>query len=186
MALTAGEFEWGTVRTIHLTSSRGRTLATRFLVIVGLLGIALLARAGARGDPAVPDERGRRAAAGLRGHDPDLLAQILLRCAIVLPFAAIPALLAVLTRSMSLAFLLTVLLLAADLALASTPFWTTSPIPWLPALTDLGFDQPPAESRVGHRAVSCPASVSVVALLAWGILPMLLAIARFRRLDINE
>ncbi len=116
---------------------------------------------------------------------PDLLAQILLRCAIVLPFAAIPALLAVLTRSMSLAFLLTVLLLAADLALASTPFWTTSPIPWLPALTITGsINRLLSPGSDIARIVS--ASVSVVALLAWGILPMLLAIARFRRLDINE
>jgi ABC-type transport system involved in multi-copper enzyme maturation permease subunit len=185
VALTAGEFEWGTVRTIHLTASRGRTLATRFLVIVGLLGIALLlALALGAILPFLMSVEGAPLQASA-ATTPDLLAQILLRCAIVLPFAAMPALLAVLTRSMSLAFLLTVLLLAADLALASTPFWTTSPIPWLPALTISGSINR-LLSPGSDIARIVPASVSLAALLAWGILPMLLAIARFRRLDINE
>lgn len=185
VALTAGEFEWGTVRTLHLTSSRGRTLATRFLVIVGLVGIALLlALAFGAVLPFLMSVEGAPLQASAVAT-PDLLAQLLLRCAILLPFVAIPALLAVLTRSMSLAFLLTLLVFAADLALASTPFWTTSPIPWLPAVTISGSINR-LLSPGSDIARLVPASVSVVALLTWGLLPMLLAIARFRRLDLNE
>lgn len=185
VALTAGEFEWGTVRTLHLTSSRGRTLATRFLVIVGLVGIALLlALALGAVLPFLMSVEGAPLQASAVAT-PDLLAQLLLRCAILLPFVAIPALLAVLTRSMSLAFLLTLLVFAADLALASTPFWTTSPIPWLPAVTISGSINR-LLSPGSDIARLVPAGISVVALLTWGLLPMLLAIARFRRLDLNE
>lgn len=185
VALTAGEFEWGTVRTLHLTTSRGRTLAMRFLVIVGLLGIALLlALALGAVLPFLMSVEGVPLQSSAVAT-PDLLAQILLRCAIVLPFAAVPALLAVLTRSMSLAFLLTVLLLAADVALASTPFWATSAIPWLPAITITGSINR-LLSPGSDIARIVPAGLSIAALLAWGTLPMLLAIARFRRLDINE
>ena len=38
-ALVAGEFEWGTVRTIHLTSRRGLTMAVRIGVVVGLIAV---------------------------------------------------------------------------------------------------------------------------------------------------
>lgn len=41
-ALVAGEFEWGTVRTVHLTSNRGRTLALRVGVLVGLVGMVMV------------------------------------------------------------------------------------------------------------------------------------------------
>ena len=40
IALVAAEFEWGTVRTLHLTSSRGRTLAVRIGVVTGLVALA--------------------------------------------------------------------------------------------------------------------------------------------------
>ena len=40
IALVAAEFEWGTVRTLHLTSSRGRTLAVRTGVVVGSVAVA--------------------------------------------------------------------------------------------------------------------------------------------------
>ncbi len=36
-ALVAGEFEWGTVRTIHLTSSRRAALAVRIALVIGLV-----------------------------------------------------------------------------------------------------------------------------------------------------
>ena len=117
---------------------------------------------------------------------PDLLGGILLRLAAVLPFAAIPALLAVLTRSISLAFLLSVLFIALDLAIVAMPFWTTSPAPWLPRLTLSGsiirlLGSPEASIAVGaRRRWRC------VALLGWGVLPMLAAVARFRRMDLNE
>ena len=35
-------------------------------------------------------------------------------------------------------------------------------------------------------ALAAPGMLSVVALLAWGILPMVAAVARFRRIDLNE
>ena len=47
---------------------------------------------------------------------PGLLSRSVSRLVAVLPFVAIPILIAVLTRSMSLAFLLTVLFFVADLA----------------------------------------------------------------------
>ncbi len=53
--------------------------------------------------------------------------------------SSIPVLIAVLTRSMSLAFLLTVLFFVADLALTgSAQFWQASPVPWVPAVTVTG------------------------------------------------
>ena len=187
VALAAGEFEWGTVRTIHLTSRRGRAFAVRLLVIVGLVGVTWLV---AMILGAVLPFFMRFEDAPLQGFStglpPDLIGGLALRLATLLPYAAIPALLAVLTRSISVAFLLTVLFIAADLALAATPFWTTSPVPWFPALTISGSIIRLIGSPDAPIAGAAPAWLALVALLAWSFLPMLAAIARFRRLDLNE
>ena len=185
VALTAGEFEWGTVRTLHLTSPRGRTLAVRLLVIVGLLVVVfLIAMVLGTILPFLLNVDGVPLQS-LTNTTPDLPYGIALRFAMVLPFIAIPALLSVLTRSISIGFLLMLLFIAADLALAASPFWTTSPVPWLPALSLTGsINRLLSPESVIARAV--PAGVSLAALLAWGLLPMVAAVARFRRMDLNE
>ena len=187
VALAAGEFEWGTVRTIHLTSSRGRAFVVRLLVIVGLVGVAwLLAMALGAILPFLMRFEDAPLQGFSTGPPPDFLGGIALRVATLLPFAAIPALLAVLTRSISVAFLLTVLFIAADLALASTPFWSTTPVPWAPALTLSGSIIRLIGSPDATIATAAPAWLAGVALLGWGLLPMLAATARFRSLDLNE
>jgi hypothetical protein len=186
VALAAGEFEWGTVRTMHLTSPRGRAFAVRLFVIVGLVGVAWLL-AMALGT--ILSFLLRFDGAPLQATEtalPDLLGGIALRLASVLPFVAVPALLAVLTRSISLAFLLMVLFIGADLAIASTPFWTTSPVPWVPALGLSGSIIRVIGSADAPIGGTAPRALSVVALLSWGVLPLLAAVARFRRLDLNE
>ena len=116
IALVAAEFEWGTVRTLHLTSSRGRTLAVRAGVVVGLVAIATaLGLVLAAIIPFLLSVEGRP----LQDYAqpvPGLLSEVGVRILAVLPFISIPILIAVLTRSMSLAFLLTVLFFVADLA----------------------------------------------------------------------
>jgi ABC-type transport system involved in multi-copper enzyme maturation permease subunit len=188
IGLVAAEFEWGTVRTIHLTSSRGRTLAVRAAVVVGLvavvtaLGLVLAALI-----PFLLSVEGRP----LQDYAqpvPGLLSEVGVRIVAVLPFVSIPILIAVLARSMSFAFLLTLLFFVADLAVTgAAQFWQASPLPWVPTVTVTG-----SISRLllgaddQFLASLAPASVSVVALLAWSILPLVAAIARFRRIDIND
>ena len=185
-ALVAGEFEWGTVRTIHLTSSRSRVLAVRVAVVVGLMGvvvaIGLLFGAIL---PFLLSVEGRPLqdyAAPL----PDLLSELGIRLAVVLPFIAIPVLMAILARAIGAAFLLTLLFFVADLALTGAPFWPSSPTPWVPALTIAGSMTRLLGGSQTPLASLAPAWVSFGALIAWAAVPVILAIARFRRLDLNE
>jgi hypothetical protein len=105
---------------------------------------------------------------------------------VVLPFIAIPVLMAVLTGSTGLAFLLTLLLVIGDAAVSGAPFWAAGPAPWVPALTLTGSITRLLSGPDAPLASIAPAWVSIAALLAWAIVPVLAAIARFRRIDINE
>ena len=146
IALVAAEFEWGTVRTLHLTSSRGRTLAVRTGVVVGMVAVATaLGLVLAAIIPFLLSVEGRP----LQDYAepvPGLLSEVGMRILAVLPFVSIPILIAVLTRSMSLAFLLTVLFFVADLALTgSAQFWQARRhCHWIPAMTVTGSDLAPA------------------------------------------
>jgi hypothetical protein len=184
-ALVAGEFEWGTVRTLHLTSRRGRTLAVRVGVIVGLIGVAmgigLLLAAIAPFALSFEGAPLQRYAAPVA----DLWSAIALRLVVVLPFVAVPVLMAVVARSIGFAFLLVLLFFAADLAVTGASFWSTSSLPWVPAMTVSGSISRLLGSPDGPMTW-VPAGVSLGALLAWGIGPVLVAIGRFRRLDLDE
>ncbi|HYO41559.1 MAG TPA: ABC transporter permease subunit [Candidatus Limnocylindrales bacterium] len=186
IALVAGEFEWGTVRTLHLTSSRGRTLAVRVGVILGLVGIvAAMGLLIAAILPFLLSFEG----APLQQYAapvPDLWLGIVVRLATVLPFIAVPVLIAVLARSTSLSFLLVLLFFVADLAMTGATFWSWSPVPWIPALTVSGSISRLLGAPDAPLALIAPASVSLAALLAWAVLPVVAAILRFRRLDLNE
>ena len=177
IALVAAEFEWGTVRTLHLTSSRGRTLAVRIGVVVGLVALATaLGLVLAAIIPFLLSVEGRPLqdyAQPVTG----LLSEVGIRIIAVLPFVSIPVLVAVLSRSMSLAFLLTVLFFVADLALTgSAQFWQTSPVPWIPAVTVTGsISRLLLGSEDQFLASLAPQSVSLVALLAWSVLPAVAA-----------
>jgi hypothetical protein len=185
-ALVAGEFEWGTVRTIHLTSSRGRTLAVRVGVVVGL--VALVVAVGLLFGAIIPlllSVEGvplQQYAAPV----PAFWAELATRLAILLPFTAIPVLMAVLSRSIGFAFLLTLLFFVADLAVTGAPFWSTSPVPWLPAVTVSGSISRLLGGPDSPLAKFAPVAVSFGALLAWAVIPTMAAIARFRRIDVNE
>jgi ABC-type transport system involved in multi-copper enzyme maturation permease subunit len=186
IALVAGEFEWGTVRTVHLTSSRGRTLAVRAGVILGLIGI--VAAMGLVFGAILPflllfeGAPLQQYAAPV----PDLWFGIVVRLAALLPFIAVPVLMAVLARSTSLAFLFVVLFFAVDLGVTAAPFWPASPAPWIPALTVSGSISRLLGAPDAPLALLAPAGASLAALLAWAILPLLAAVVRFRRLDLNE
>jgi ABC-2 type transport system permease protein len=185
-ALVAGEFEWGTVRTIHLTADRAAVLAVRVGVIAGLvviaLGLSLLIGTilpflmSIDGTPlqqfAVPS--------------PDLGPALGLRLLFILPFIAIPILVSVISRSTGLGFLLTVLVFVVDLAITGTPFWHDSPVPWVPATTITGSISRLLGDESSPLAAVAPGWYSVVALVLWSVLPALAAVALFRRLDLNE
>jgi len=185
-ALVAGEFEWGTVRTVHLTSSRGLTLAVRVGVVVLLIGlvigIALLLGAVLPFLLSVEGVPLQRYAAPV----PDFWGAMAERLAVQLPFIAVPVLMAVLARSIGFAFLLTVLFFVADVAITGAPIWASSPTPWIPAVTISGS----ISRLLGGPDVPlyslAPPAVSLAALLAWGAIPVMLAIARFRRMDLAE
>jgi len=186
IGLIAAEFEWGTIRTLHLTSSRGRTLAVRVGVVVGLIGfvaaMGLLFGAILPFVLAVEGTPLQQYAAPV----PDLWPAIAIRLASVLPFIAVPVLIAVVARSTALAFLLTLLFFVADVAITGAPFWSMSPAPWMPALTVSGSISRLVGGADTPLASLAPAAVSLGALLAWAAVPVLAAIASFRRLDINE
>jgi hypothetical protein len=185
-ALVAGEFEWGTVRTVHLTSSRSRTLAVRVGVVVGLMAfvvaIGLLFGAIL---PFLLSVEGRP----LQGYSapvPNLWSELGIRLTVVLPFIGIPVLMAVLARAIGAAFLLTLLFFVADLALTGAPFWPSSPVPWVPAVTISGSIARLLGGPDTPLASVAPIWASFRALIAWAVVPVMLAIARFRRLDLSE
>ena len=185
-ALVAGEFEWGTVRTIHLTSNRSRTMAIRIGVVAGLVALATaIALLLVSVIPFLLSFEGR-ALQDYAAPVPDLAPQIGIRLVAVLPFVAIPALMSVLARSTGLAFLLTLLFFAADVALTGAPIWPNTPLSWVPAATVSGSISRVLGPDDSFLASLAPAWVSVVALLGWALLPALAAVARFRTMDFNE
>ena len=98
-ALVAGEFEWGTVRTIHLTSRRGRTLAVRVGVVIGLM--AVVAATGLLFAAILPfllSFEGK-SIQSYATPVPDLATAIAGRLTVVLPFIAVPVLMAIVARS---------------------------------------------------------------------------------------
>jgi len=185
-ALVASEFEWGTVRTVHLTSSRGRTLAVRVGVVVGLVAtvvtIGLLFGAilpfflSVEG---VPVQQ-------YSGPVPDLVSGIAGRLLILLPFVSIPVLAAILARSTGGAILLTLLFFVADVAVTGAPFWSTSPAPWAPALTVFGATSRLLGGPEVPLAAVAPWWVSPMALVLWAVVPAMAAIAFFRRIDLDD
>ncbi len=184
-ALVAGEFEWGTVRTLHLTSSRAATLAVRLGVVAGLVAVAIaIGLVFAMIAPFLLSVEG----VPLQQYGvptPNLLADIGAHLLFLLPFIAIPALAAVVARSTGIAFLLTILFFVVDLAVTGTPFWSDSPVPWIPAVTFSGA----ATRLLGgdtNTTVVVPGWVSLCALIAWAAVPAAAAVGRFRRLDLNE
>jgi ABC-type transport system involved in multi-copper enzyme maturation permease subunit len=186
IALVAGEFEWGTVRPVHLTSSRGRTLAVRVGVVLGLVGVAIaVGLLLAAIIPFFLTAEGRPLQ-DYAAPVPDLLGTIAIRLLIVVPFVAIPVLMAVLTGSTGAAFLLTLLLIVADSAVTGAPIWSASAAQWVPALTLTGSITRLLGGPDTPLASVAPAWLSMGALIAWAVVPVLAAIARFRRLDINE
>ena len=185
-ALIGGEFEWGTVRTVHLTSSRGRTLAVRVGVVVGLVGVVMaLALVLAAILPFFMSFEGT-AVQQFAMPVPDLAPAVVTRLAVALPFIAIPTLMAVLARSISLSFLLVVLFFVLDLAVTGFPVWAGSPTPWLPALTVSGSIARLLGATLGPDPRTVSAGVATAALLAWGIVPIVASIARFRRMDLDQ
>ncbi len=184
--LVAGEFEWGTVRTIHLTSSRRRTLAVRVGLIVGL--VAVSTAAGLLLAAIIPfflSFEGR-ALQDYAAPVPGLAPEVGIRLLAVVPFVAIPVLLAVLARSIALAFLLFLLFVVFDFGVTGMWFWPSSPVPWVPATTVTGSIGRLLGGEGSSLASVAPSWVAVVALLAWSIVPVLAALFRFRRLDITE
>ena len=185
-ALVAGEFEWGTVRTLHLTSSRGRTIGVRVAVIVALVGLVMaIGLVFAAIIPFLLTFEGRPLQ-DFAAPVPNLWSDVGIRLLIVLPFIAIPALMAILARSIALAFLFTVLVLAADLAITGAPIWPSTPMPWLPALMVSGSISRVLGGPDVPLASVAPIAASVGALVAWAVVPVLFAIARFRRMDLDE
>jgi len=185
-ALIGGEFEWGTVRTIHLTSSRARTFAVRAGVVTGL--VALATAAGlvlAAIIPFLLSVEGRPLQ-DYAAPVPGLYSEIGIRIVAVLPFIAIPAFAAVLARSIGFSFLLVLLFVVADFAVAGMPFWPSSATPWVPVLTVTGSIARLLGGEGSNLAAVAPAWVPVAALLLWSILPVLAATYRFRRIDLNE
>jgi hypothetical protein len=185
-ALVAGEFEWGTVRTVHLTSSRGRTLAVRVGVVAILIGVVIgIGLLFAAIIPFLLSVEG----APLQGYAapvPGFWAELANRIVILFPFIAVPILMAVVARSIGAAFLLTLLFFVADLAITGAPVWATSFAPWVPAVTVSGSIARLVGGDDSAQALVAPAAVSFGALLAWAVVPVAAAIARFRRIDLNE
>lgn len=185
-ALVAGEFEWGTVRTVHLTSSRARTLAVRIGVVIGLVGMATaLGLVFAVIAPFLLSVQGLPLQQ-LAGPTPNLLPDIAAHLLVLVPFITVPALASVIARGTGLALLLTILFFVADLAVAGAPFWAGSPLSWFPAVTFTGASSRLLGGETTPLAAVAPGWVSLCALIAWAVLPAVIALARFRRLDLNE
>jgi hypothetical protein len=185
-ALVAGEFEWGTVRTIHLTSRRGRTLAVRIGVVVGLVAVATaLGLLLAAIIPFLLSFEGQPLQS-YAAPVPGIFSEIGVRLTAILPFIAIPALMSVLGRSTALAFVFTVVIFGADLAVTSLPIWQDLGAQWVSVVTISGSISRLLSGDNSPFVSIAPIWVPMLALVAWSILPALAAIAWFRRTDINE
>jgi hypothetical protein len=185
-ALVAGEFEWGTVRTVHLTSSRVAAMAVRILFVVLLVAIAVaIALLLVSVLPFLLSFEGRPLQV-FAAPVADLATTLASQLVTVLPFISIPVLLSVLARSSSIAFLLTLLLFFADLAIAGAPIWAGSGVPWVPALTISGSVGRVLGGENTQFASLVPVGVSLAAVLVWAVLPVVAAVAWFRRADLNE
>jgi len=186
IALTAGEFEWGTVRTIHLTASRWSVLAVRVGLISGMvlmtMAIGIIFAAIAPFFMSIDGTPLQHFAAPVPNLGPALAVRVL--C--VLPFIALSILVSVVTRSTGLALLMTVLVLVVDVALTDTPFWQQSPIPWLPGTTITGSITRLLSGDDSSIAALIPAWGSVIAVIGWSVLPVVAAILLFRHLDLTE
>lgn len=185
-ALVAGEFEWGTVRTVHLTSSRVAAMAVRILFIILLVAIAVaIALLLVAVLPFLLSFEGKPLQE-FAAPVPDLASTLASQLVAVLPFIAIPVFLSVLARSSSIAFLLTLLLFFADLAIAGAPIWAGSGAPWVPAVTVSGSVGRVLGGESTQFASLVPVGVSLAAVLVWAVLPVVAAVAWFRRADLNE
>jgi hypothetical protein len=186
MALVAGEFDWGTVRTLHLTASRRRTLAVRVVAITGIVGLVFaVGLVLAAVIPFLLSFEGRPLQ-DYAAPVPGLFSEIALRFLLLLPFIAIPVLMAVLARSMATSFLFTLLFFVADFAVSAAAFWSGSPTPWMPALTVAGSISRLVGGPDVPLASVAPAWVSVATVVAWAVVPVLAAILRFHSLDLEE
>jgi hypothetical protein len=149
---------------------------TRVLVVA--VGVVL--------SPVLPFYLGRRkAAAVVHRARPGSRVGRGVRVAAVLPFRHDPCAHGR-WLGIGLAFLLTLLLFAGDVAITGAPVWPDSPLPWVPAVTATGSISRMLGGEASPLAAVAPASVSFVALLAWILVPILAAIAWFRRIDLNE
>ncbi len=186
IALTAGEFEWGAIRTIHLIADRSAVLAVRIGLILGLalltLAVGLIFGTIAPFLMSIDGTPLQHFAAPVSDLGPALVVRVL--C--ILPFISVPILISVVTRSTGLAVLLTVLVLVVDVALTATPFWQESPVPWLPGTLISGSISRLLGGDQSVFAAFTPAWLAVVALLGWSILPLAGAVLLIRRLDLTE
>jgi len=186
IALTAGEFEWSTIRTIHLIAGRAAVLVARIGLIFGMvlltMAIGIVFGTIAPFLMSIDGTPLQHFAAPV----PNLGPALALRVLCVLPFISIPILISVVTRSTGLALLLTVLVLVVDVALTETPFWQDSPLPWLPGTLISGSISRLLAGDQSSLAAFVPAWLSVIALIGWSILPLAGAVLLFRHLDLTE
>ncbi|HEY7828331.1 MAG TPA: hypothetical protein VIB99_08860 [Candidatus Limnocylindrales bacterium] len=186
IALTASEFEWGTIRSIHLIAGRSAVLAVRIGLIFGLvlltLAVSLIFGTIAPFFMSIDGTPLQHFAAPVADLGPALALRVL--C--ILPFISMPILISVVARSTGLALLMTVLFLVVDVALTATPFWQESPVPWLPGTLISGSISRLLGSDQSVLAAFTPAWLAVVALIGWSILPLAAALLVIRRLDLNE
>jgi hypothetical protein len=186
MALVGAEFEWGTVRTLHLTASRRRTVAARVAVIAAMIGAAVAAALVLGAVLPFLLSYDGRPVQDYAAPAPNLLSDIGVRLVLLLPFIAIPVLLAVLARSMVTAFLFTILFFVADLTLTEAPIWAGGPASWMPAVTVSGSILRLLGGPSAPLASVAPTEVSVAAMVGWTVLPVLAAIVTFQRLDLEQ
>jgi hypothetical protein len=171
---------------MHLTSSRVAAMAVRILFVVLLVAISVtIALVLFSILPFLLSFEGKPVQE-FAAPVPDLATTLGSQLVTVLPFIAIPVLLSVLARSTGVAFLLTLLLFVFDLAAAGAPIWAGSGVPWVPALTISGSVGRIIGGESTQFASLVPVGVSLAAVLAWGALPVLAAVAWFRRTDLNE
>ena len=168
-ALVAGEFEWGTVRTMHPDveprghvrgpdRARGR-LRPRCVAVGLILGAILPFLLSADGKPLQSYAVGP--------SDPDLVSG-------VASSASPPSCHShrfrrswpCLARGIGLAFLLTLLLFAADVAITVCRSWPDSPLSWIPRSPPRARSRGSWAATASPLAAVAPASLSSSALLA--------------------
>jgi ABC-type transport system involved in multi-copper enzyme maturation permease subunit len=198
IATLGAEFSWGTLRTSLLAGTSRTDFVVARLTALALVAVGLLLLTGAVAtviaialtilDGGLPTVEGPSIVGVVEVYG----ALTLTTCA----FASVAVLLTLVTRSMIAATILMAAYVLSESLVLGSAVWSGHPTTWAQALSLVGSTESLlADARLtagdltvvaGTATAQLPGWVSLAAVLAWVLLPALIALLRFKRMDVRE